>query len=194
MISTRQERERLVLDLYNQGKNTREIAQEARMSFSAIGAILKKAEEEKEAQGAQEQKLSLASQAYKLFSERRTLAQVAIALNLREPEVTKFYIEYCKLTQLDSFCRIYDKIKDDIHHFVNLYILCKVARMDTQEVIKLLTIANNYLPSVEQRYEKTLTNQPPNYHHKHNNQIHRFVNYRRDILHCSHRQVLFLRK
>jgi DNA-binding NarL/FixJ family response regulator len=43
MISTRQERERLVLDLYNQGKNTREIAQEARMSFSAIGAILKKA-------------------------------------------------------------------------------------------------------------------------------------------------------
>ena len=42
--------------------------------------------------------------------------------------------------------------------------------------------------------KKTLTNQPPNYHHKHNNQIHRFVNYRRDILHCSHRQFLFLRK
>src|SRR4051794_19101314 len=126
MISTRQERERLVLDLYNQGKNTREISQEARMSFSAIGAILKKAEEEKEVHGAQEQKISLASQTYKLFSERKTLAQVAIALNLREPDVTKFYIEYCKLTQLDSFCRIYDKIKDDIYPFVNLYILSKV--------------------------------------------------------------------
>src|SRR5204863_9205013 len=146
--------ERLVLDLYNQGKNTREIAQEARISFSAIGAILKKAEEEKGAEEQQGQKMSLSSQAYKLFSERRTLAQVAIALNLREPDVTKFYMEYCKLTQLESFCRIYDKIKDDIHHFVNLYILCKVARMDTQEVIKLLTIANNDLPSVEYRYEK----------------------------------------
>jgi DNA-binding NarL/FixJ family response regulator len=33
MVFTRQERERIVLDLYNQGKNTREIAQEARMSF-----------------------------------------------------------------------------------------------------------------------------------------------------------------
>jgi DNA-directed RNA polymerase specialized sigma subunit len=34
MISTIQERERFVSDLYyNQGKNTREIAQEARMSF-----------------------------------------------------------------------------------------------------------------------------------------------------------------
>jgi transposase-like protein len=154
MVLSRQERERLVLDLYNQGKNIREIAQEARMSFSAIGAILKKAEEEKGAEEQQGQKMSLSSQAYKLFSERRTLAQVAIALNLREPDVTKFYMEYCKLTQLESFCRIYDKIKDDIHHFVNLYILCKVARMDTQEVIKLLTIANNDLPSVEYRYEK----------------------------------------
>lgn len=61
MITTRQERERLVLDLYNQGKNTREIAQEARMSFSAIGAILKNAEKEKETSREQEQTLSLAS-------------------------------------------------------------------------------------------------------------------------------------
>jgi transposase-like protein len=154
MVLSRQERERLVLDLYNQGKNTREIAQEVRMSFSAIGAILKKAEEEKGAEEQQGQKMSLSSQAYKLFSERRTLAQVAIALNLREPDVTKFYMEYCKLTQLESFCRIYDKIKDDIHHFVNLYILSKMARMDTQEVIRLLTIANNDLSSVECRCEK----------------------------------------
>ena len=37
------EREKLVMDLYyNQGKNVREIAQEARMSFRDIGAILKK--------------------------------------------------------------------------------------------------------------------------------------------------------
>jgi DNA-binding NarL/FixJ family response regulator len=33
MSINRQERERVVLDLYNQGKNIREIAQEARMSF-----------------------------------------------------------------------------------------------------------------------------------------------------------------
>jgi DNA-binding transcriptional regulator LsrR (DeoR family) len=104
MVLTRQQRERLVLDLYNQGKNTREIAEEARMSFSAIGAILKKAEQEKEVQGEQEQKLSLASQAYKLFTGHKTLAQVVIELNLREPEVSKFYMEYCKLTQLECKC------------------------------------------------------------------------------------------
>src|SRR6059058_3749073 len=121
MVLSRRERERLVLDLYNQGKNIREIAQEVRMSFSAIGAILKKAEQENETSKEQTEKMSLSSQAYKLFSDRKTLAQVAIALNLREPEVNKFYMEYCKLTQLDSLCRIYDKIKDDIYPFVNLY-------------------------------------------------------------------------
>jgi hypothetical protein len=43
---TRQEREKVVLDLYhNQGKNIREIAQEARMSFRDIGTILNKADE-----------------------------------------------------------------------------------------------------------------------------------------------------
>ena len=40
---TRQEKEKLVIDLYNQGKTIREISKEARMSFRDIGAILKKA-------------------------------------------------------------------------------------------------------------------------------------------------------
>jgi DNA-directed RNA polymerase specialized sigma subunit len=40
------EREKLVVDLYkNQHKSIHEIAQEARMSFRDIGAILKKAED-----------------------------------------------------------------------------------------------------------------------------------------------------
>jgi DNA-directed RNA polymerase specialized sigma subunit len=68
MISTIQERERFVSDLYyNQGKNTREIAQEGRMSFSVIGAILKKATEENETSKEQTEMMSQAAKAYKLF-------------------------------------------------------------------------------------------------------------------------------
>jgi transposase len=44
MVLTREERKRLVLDLYNQGKGTREIAKELRMSFKDITPILKKQE------------------------------------------------------------------------------------------------------------------------------------------------------
>ena len=46
---TRQEREQIVIDLYNQGKTIRDIAKEVRMSFRDIGTVLKK-EEEKERQ------------------------------------------------------------------------------------------------------------------------------------------------
>ena len=102
-IMTRQERERFVLELYNRGKNIREIAKEARMSFRIdIGIILNKEGKEKKTEGMKEeeeqdnidseknqnqnhqQRLSLSAHAYKLFSEGKTPIQVAIALNLRE--------------------------------------------------------------------------------------------------------------
>ena len=57
------------LDLYTQGKSTREIAEEARMSFRHIGVILNKAMEEKETSKEQAEKVSQSTQAYQLFSE-----------------------------------------------------------------------------------------------------------------------------
>jgi hypothetical protein len=155
MTLTRQERERFVLDLYNQGKSTREIAEEARISFRDIGVILNKVIEEKEASKEQAEKVSQSTQAYKLFSEGKSPIQVAIALNIREPEVARFYVEYWKLRQLYSLNKIYEEIKDDIGPFVKLYTLAKVARMDVQNVIRLLETANNDLPAVELRYERS---------------------------------------
>ena len=154
MVLTREEKERFVLDLYNQGKSTREIAEEARMSFRDIGATLNKAMEEKETSKEQAEKMSQSAQAYKLFSEGKSPVQVAIALNIREPEVARFYVEYWKLVQHHSLSRIYEEIKDDIGYFVRLYRLAKVARMDVPSVIRLLEIANNDLQSVEYRCER----------------------------------------
>ena len=92
------------------------------MSFRDIGAILNKAEEEKEASKEQAEKMSQSTQAYKLFSEGKSPIQVSIALNIQEPEVAKFHIEYWNLVQHHSISRIYEEIKDDdIGYFVNLY-------------------------------------------------------------------------
>ena len=154
MVLTREQKERLVLDLYNQGKSTREIAEEARMSFRDIGAILNKAIEEKETSKEQAEKMSQSAQAYKLFSEGKSPVQVAIALNIREPEVARFYVEYWKLRQLYSLNKIYEELKDDIGPFVNLYTLAKVARMGVEQVVNLLKIANNDLPLVEHKCER----------------------------------------
>ena len=74
--------------------------------------------------------MSQSTQAYKLFSEGKSPVQVAIALNIREPEVDRFYVEYWKKRQLYSLNKICEEIKDDIGPFVNLYTLAKVSRMD----------------------------------------------------------------
>ena len=78
-ILTRQERERLVLELYNQGKTYREISKQARISPRDIGVILNKVVEGKKTEGneerdntdskknqnqEQQQHLSLSAQAY----------------------------------------------------------------------------------------------------------------------------------
>ena len=155
-ILTRQERERLVLDLYNQGKTIREIAKEVRMSFRDIGAILNKEVEEK-TEGLKEQEqqhLSLSAQAYKLFSERKTPLEVAIELNLKESEATKFYKEYWKLKQLHNLSMVYEETRGDIAPFLKLYRLSKSKGMSVKQVVHALAIANNDLPALERRFKR----------------------------------------
>jgi transposase len=162
-ILTRQERERLVIDLYNQGKTIREIAKEVRMSFRDIGAILNKTVEEK-TEGIKQnnnnggeknqEHLSLSSQAYKLFSEGKTPLQVAIKLNLRESEATKFYKEYWKLKQLYNLNMIYEELKGDIEPFLKLYKLAKRKGMGVKQVVDILATASNDLPAIEKRFNR----------------------------------------
>jgi hypothetical protein len=124
------------------------------MSFSAIGAILKKSTEENETSKEQTEKMSQAAQAYKLFSGGKSPIDVAIALNLRQTEVTEFYKEYWMLKHQYDLSQIYEEIKDDIGSFVRLYRLSKTAGMNAQHIVKLLAIANNHLPAVESRYQE----------------------------------------
>jgi septal ring factor EnvC (AmiA/AmiB activator) len=169
MVLTRQERERLVIDLYKQGKTICEIDKEVRMSFRDIGVILNKAIEEK-TQGIkqqdgpeqnreqeEQQHQSLAAQAYKLFSDRKTPLEVAIALNLRESEATKFYKEYWKLKQLHDLNMVYEETKGDIEPFLKLYRLSKAKGIGVKQVVNLLAIAINDLPSIEEQL-KTFRN------------------------------------
>ena len=97
-LTISEERKRRVIDpYYNRGKTTREIAEIERMSIRDISAIIK--EEEARRQKHKQQEIS--AQAYQLFSQGRTPVEVAIILNLREPEVSKYNREYWKLKGLD---------------------------------------------------------------------------------------------
>src|SRR5215216_8062603 len=159
-ILTRQQRERLVLEIYyNQGKTYREIAKVARTSPREIGVILNKVIEQKKQknQKKNQEQLSLSSQAYKLFSDTKNQLELSIPLNLKESVVTKFYKEYWKLKQLHNLNMVYEETKEDISPFLKLYRLSKAKGMGVKQVVDLLAIANNDLAAIEEQF-KTLRN------------------------------------
>jgi hypothetical protein len=147
-ILNRQEMEDRVIDLYyNQKKTYREIEKLVRKSPRDIRNILNKVEPS-------EHSMSVSSRAYKLFSEHKSPIEVAIALNIRQPEAVQFYKEYFNLSQLHDLYRIYEEIKDDLYSFLEFYRLTKAACMGPSQVINLLKIANNDLASVQHRFEQ----------------------------------------
>jgi transposase len=166
-ILTRQERERLVLDLYyNQGKTYREISKEARISPRDIGVILNKAIEEKTAreegikqddgeknqEQEQQRQVSLSAQAYKLFSKGKLPLEVAVTLNLGEPAVTNTYREYWELKRLHILNSIYKETNAKLGPFLKLYRLIKEKGMSIEQVVNAVEIAIHKLPYIENPY------------------------------------------
>jgi len=147
-MRTRQ-RDELVSDLYyNQNKTYRQIAKEARICPRDIKKIL-----DKDVQGVQgELPMSVSSKAYQLFNDGKSPLEVAIALNLREPHVANLYKECWNLKQLFDLNQMYLENKGNIAPLVKLYRLIKAAGIDAQRAARLLAIANNDLPSLENRY------------------------------------------
>jgi hypothetical protein len=150
-VLSRKEREQLVLDLYfNLNKTYNEISKIARISLRDIKPIIDKAINEKE----RTEHKSTAVQAYELFSQGKTLLEVTIDLNLNQAQATAYYGEYLKLIGLDYITKIYLELQGDTPYFVKLCKEAKTAKMGVPQVINLLRMANNYLPSVQLRCEE----------------------------------------
>ena len=130
MVLTREEKERLVSDLYNQGRTYREIAKEARISPRDIGIILKKAEQNNQRQQQEDsgknndkaaKPLDKTTQAYKLFSEGKKPIEVAVDLGLSGEETIRLYKEFWKLKHLNELYQIYPEIKHTLPSFLKLH-------------------------------------------------------------------------
>jgi DNA-binding CsgD family transcriptional regulator len=158
MFVSREEKETRVIDLYSQGKTYRQIAEEVRISPNDIHAILKKKEEEKKNNAVtnnQKQRQELSSRAYDLFSQGKTPVQVAIALNLTEPKVSKMYRGYLKLRRQDILNSIHKETNGKLGIFLKLYQrLVKKRRMSIEQVVNVVEIAIHKLPYMETLYRQ----------------------------------------
>lgn len=146
MFISKEEKERRIIDLYyNQGKTTREIVKELRVSPNYVNAVIKKHEEEENAAAVskikheqQENKTFKEVASFKLFSEGKNTIEVAIDLELSEEEVTQFYKGFLKLKGLYKFSIIYEK---HTHHIPHLLKLCGEAEKEGISIGQLLKLS-----------------------------------------------------
>jgi hypothetical protein len=136
-------------------KTTREIAKIERMSIRDISTILKEEEARRQKNKDQQRQEEVSSNAYKLFSEGKTPIEVAIALNLREPEATKLYREYWKLKRLHILNSIFKETNGKLGPFLKLYKqLINQRGMTVEKVINAVDIAIHKLPYMECLYKQ----------------------------------------
>jgi hypothetical protein len=149
-----QERKSRVIDLYfNQHKSYAEIAQIEHISPRDIHAIIKEEEARRQKYKDQHQQQEISSKAYKLFSEGKKPVEVAITLNLGEPEATKLYREYWMLKRLHILNSIYKETNGKLGPFLKIYKqLVMKRRMTIEQVVNVVDIAANRLPYMETLY------------------------------------------
>jgi transposase len=154
-FDSREERERYVIDLYKRGRSIRDIAQEVHMSFSDIGAIIRKVTGDNRPKNHEvTTQSSKDTQAFKLFLEGKKPIDVAIALNLGSNEVERLYREYWRLQHLYKLTWCYDEIKDYLPSFLRLHRLMIQGKMKEEDIINGLKYAKE-LPSLENRVQQT---------------------------------------
>jgi predicted transcriptional regulator len=155
MFQSKQEKEKLVIDLYSQGKTYRQIAEQVKISPNDIHAILKKEEERNNIIVTKHQKQSslFAAKAYELFSKGNTPLQASVALNIRQSDVTKYFREYWKLQGLQKLDSLYRKTNGKIWLIWKLYKkLVKEKGMSIEQVVNAVNISVNKLPYMEILY------------------------------------------
>jgi transposase-like protein len=155
MFISKEEKERLVLELYyEKGYTYRQIAKELHMSPNQIQDIIRRHEAKTNAKANKKKELSLCSKAYKLFSKRKTNVEVAILLDIPQPQVTQFQYQYWKLMGQDKLVTLHSLLGDRIFSLFKLYKELIIKReISIERLIDLVETALNKLPYAEDHYE-----------------------------------------
>jgi transposase len=146
MVLSREEKEKMVLDLYyNKDYTYRQITRELRMSPNQIREIIERHEKKNDAPASKKKMLSLSSQAYKLFSEDKTNVQVAIKLDLPQEQIIQFRMEYWRLQNQDKLESLYMLAKGKVSVLWQIYKeLVIIGGMSIEEVASVISTGHMY--------------------------------------------------
>lgn len=134
---------RKIIDLYfNQHKTIREVCKILGKSSRYAVPIIKE-HRIRLADNPEQEKDLTEVRAYRLFVEGKSPMEVATKLNLSGSTVQQYYIQYWKLENMYELNEIYNEIKDNMGHFVELVRLAKKEHLTPEEVIGLINLSND---------------------------------------------------
>ncbi len=157
MILNRQQKEKLVIDLLNQGISVPQIAKQAHVSFTDIKKIRQKAtgddkEEDEEAEKGKKAK-SIPCQAFELFLEGRSPVQVAIELDLETDRVMSILNDFLRLKNMHKAVAILKEHQNQLAPFVKLIEELKKNNTRVKDIRYAMNNINN-IKVLEQRKSK----------------------------------------
>jgi hypothetical protein len=131
----RKELESYIVDLfYNQNKTYKDIQGITRKSFRDIKAILDKVRPKDSITEVE----SVSSKAYQMFEEGKSPIQVAIALNLREKDVSELHREWWNLNERYRLNQFYDELHGSIWSIAEFYRRMKAEGLTVEQIIAIL--------------------------------------------------------
>jgi len=85
-----------------------------------------------------------------MFKDKRTLADVAIELDIKSSAVLDFYSDYLCLLRMNNLVTIYRELKKDFPLLLHLYHRIKKEGLNKQDITDLLQNHNNLIDLDEQ--------------------------------------------
>jgi hypothetical protein len=146
----------LVIELYEQGKTRRQIAELAHMSFKDIANVIRKHTGE-DSDSVDILEKSKAARAFGLFLQGKQSVEVAIELDMSADEVEELHVQYWRLSKLDDVETLYHEAKYSLSLLLQLFRVLKDMRITKdKDIHDLIELVSNSLPSLRNRREDLL--------------------------------------
>lgn len=160
-MTRHQDRDRLIVKHYKEGKSYRQIAQLARISVRDIKPILNKYGADKPAgytdtdgNADPDSLMPISSRAYKLFSEFLTPLDVATTLHIEAPDAIRYHNEFLQLNNRGILAELFKEIGNEgISWLLQLCAVARSKKMSISQVIECVSIYGEDLPIIKQLHE-----------------------------------------
>jgi transposase len=111
----------LVIQLYEQGKTRRQIAEVVHMGFKDIADVIKKHTGEDSDHSADKLQKSKAARAFELFLHGKQSVEIAIELDMSADEIEELHVQYWRLSKLDALEILYREAKYSLSLLLQLF-------------------------------------------------------------------------